>query len=403
MKKLTLIGVFIWIFLVQSCKEEPIGQYPIDNIAPHQVTNVVVQNLKGRSVLTYDLPKDDDMLCVKAVYNLPDGTEKTVVASAFVNSLVVDGFARRANPEVKLISVDRSWNESEPVKVKINPSDSPIFDIFESLHVISAFGGIKANWKNDEQRPVVVGVIYKDEDNIYKELENFYTTMTEGVGTIRGMKPEETEFGLFVRDVYKNYTDTLFIALTPWEEQALDTKLFREMPLCNRFLYSSWAPQTTSTLWDGIVFRGGSDQNLFALNAQNNPSGSWITIDFGVAAKLSRFRFWQREDFYFNLSGPKIIEIWGTDDPDVAYADACGWDDWQFLGAFESWKPSGPDPVPTNQLTSEDLARAQAGEEFEFELDIPSVRFVRFYSKKAWGGGVNMQMVELRWWGQPIK
>ena len=58
--------VLLLLTVFSGCKEEYIGQYPVDSVAPKQVSNVQVQNMKGRVVLTYTLPEEDDLLCVTA-------------------------------------------------------------------------------------------------------------------------------------------------------------------------------------------------------------------------------------------------------------------------------------------------------------------------------------------------
>src|SRR5690554_443058 len=130
-----LVLIFIHVILVlllvcsfSSCKEENIGQYPIDNIPPQKISNPVVMNKKGGATIKYDLPLDEDLLYVKAVYKLPNGEQKETLAPDFVNTLSIKVFARSAKTNVQLMSVDRSKNESEPVVVEIVPLDSPISD-----------------------------------------------------------------------------------------------------------------------------------------------------------------------------------------------------------------------------------------------------------------------------------
>ena len=39
--------VLLLLTVFSGCKEEYIGQYPVDSVAPKQVSNVQVQNMKG--------------------------------------------------------------------------------------------------------------------------------------------------------------------------------------------------------------------------------------------------------------------------------------------------------------------------------------------------------------------
>ena len=53
-----LIPLLFVLALCLSCKEDFIGQYPVDSIPPSKVLNAVVENYPGRVVITYDLPND---------------------------------------------------------------------------------------------------------------------------------------------------------------------------------------------------------------------------------------------------------------------------------------------------------------------------------------------------------
>lgn len=395
MKSITITYlVFLMIFLA-SCNEEPVGQYPVDNDPPQKISNPSVQNLKGSATIKYDLPDDPDLLYVKAVYALPNGKQKMKIVSAFINELTIEGFAKATKTTVSLFSVDRSKNESQPVTVEIEPLDSPIFDTYATLSVIASFGGLKIAWENPENKDIVVGVVYKDKDNNLVPLENFYTSVTAGAGAVRGLKAEETEFGIYIRDIFNNYTDTLFVTLTPWEESELDKSLWRGLPLCSKFTISQWGGAFTK-LWDGVTIADNTD--VWYINTTSERT--FFTIDLGVKTKLSRFRFWGRNNWYFNLHHPKEIEIWGTNDPLVANGDACSWDGWELLLTAKSEKPSGGGATSFTNLSSEDLALARSGEEFEFPLEVPNVRYVRVRTLRSWTDSNSSFMAELTFWGQ---
>lgn len=391
--KLLLLSWGVCLVFLLSCKEEYIGQYPVDSIPPQKISNPVVTNLKGGAAIKYDLPEDKDLLYVKAQYTLPNGEQKEKLASAFVNEMTIKGFAKSAKTTVRLVTIDRSQNESAPVEVEIEPLSSPIFDIYESLSVIAAFGGIKLTWDNPDKESIVVGILAKNEENSFESIENFYTTVDKGVGAIRGLESEETKFGIFIRDIYNNYTDTLFKTLTPWEESELDKKLFRGMALCSSFTLSPWGSPITK-LWDGQTIT----EEIYYVNTTT--IRIFFTMDLGVSTKLSRFKFWGRNNWYFNLHHPKEIEIWGTNDPVIANGDLCSWDGWELLLACTSEKPSGPEPLAFANLSTEDLALARGGEEFEFPLEVPSVRYIRFRTLRTWTDSNSSFMGELTFWGQ---
>ena len=404
--KTKILG-FILICLITSCKEEHIGQYAVESTPPGKITNPVVQNFKGKAQITYNLPEDKDMLYVKALYTLPSGKQKEKKSSAYVNYIVVDGFAKSGKAQVQLISVDRNYNESEPVNVEIEPDDSPIFDVYESMSAIAGFGGIKLDWENQEKADVVIGVLMKNQENIYEPLDNIYTSVAVGSGSIRGLQGENLEFGLYVRDVFDNYTDTIFTTLTPWAEAELDKSLWRAGTVCsNYFSLSQYGNTNMNILWNGVTYGTNSQATIYYLNRTTNGTDVpiFITFDLGVKAQLSRFKFWGRTEWYFNLHHPKEIEIWGTDDLTVASSDACeNWDKWTLLTTCISTKPSGEEALANAQLSTEDMALALAGEEFEFPLTIPSVQYIRFRVLRTWTNSTSMFMGEITFWGNVIE
>ncbi|MCK3683905.1 DUF5000 domain-containing lipoprotein [Maribellus sp. YY47] len=391
-----IISIAFLIFFAYSCTEEPIGQYPVDETSPQMISNPVVTNFKGGATIKYELPGDKDLLCIKAVYTLPTGEKKEKLASAYIDELTIEGFAKATKTSVSLIAVDKSRNESAPVVVEIEPLDSPIFDIYSSLSVIASFGGLKLTWENPEKNDIVVGVVAKNEEDVFVSVENFYTSVSSGLGTVRGLEAKETEFGIFIRDIYNNYTDTLFTVITPWEESELDKGLWKGMPLCSSYTLSQYGG-AISVLWNGVTLADG--YGCYYIN-RTSSDPIFFTLDLGVSAKFSRFKFWGRNEWYFNLHHPKEFEVWGTNDPNVANGGACSWDGWELLLSGTSTKPSGDDATSFANLTSEDLALAYTGEEFEFSLDVPAVRYIRFKTIRTWTDSNSSFVSELTFWGQ---
>ena len=131
----------------------------------------------------------------------------------------------------------------------------------------------------------------------------------------------------------------------------------------------------------------------------------YFTFDLGITAKLSRFRLWYRLRYAFTLHSPKEWEWYGTNNPDVAKdAQTLGWEEnpaWVKIMRCESKRPSGLNPG--DALTTEDLAYINEGEEFEFPLEIPPVRYLRFKLIKSWSDGDGINLQEVSFWGQIIK
>jgi len=393
LKNLIVLSILGLAFF--SCEEDPVGQMPIDNIAPKPITNPVVTNFSGGARIKYQLPDETDLLYVKTVFTLPNGTIQEVKTSSFSNYLEVRGFAKSTKMTIPLISVDRSRNESEPVYIEIEPEDSPIYDIRQSINVIAGFGGFKIDWVNPLNSDVVVEVMKKDDEGVYKYIETFYSSEKTANKAVRGQEPVESDFAIFVRDTYNNHTDTLLVRLTPWLEQQLEKNKFAPLPRSTKFTLHSYGNANMSVLWDGNIT---PDNNVYYIAAQI-AYPPYFAFDMGVKAKLSRFRIWTRYDYIFQLHAPKDFVLYGTNDYDVASNPDSDDSEWTELVACSSYRPSGlsSDEVPT----AEDRAYANAGEEFEFPLEAPEVRYIRFKSLISWSGTWGLFVSELTFWGSP--
>ena len=73
------------------------------------------------------------------------------------------------------------------------------------------------------------------------------------------------------------------------------------------------------------------------------------------------------------------------------------WDGWELILQCESIKPSG---LPPGQNTQEDLEHARNGEEFEFDIDVPEVRYLRFKALSTFDGTTMVHFHELTFFGQ---
>ncbi|WP_343703758.1 DUF5000 domain-containing lipoprotein [Chitinophaga sp.] len=391
MKKYLLLPLLI--ALLQACREDDqIGQYAVDKVPPGPVTGAAVENVAGGAIIRYNIPADDDLLYVKAVYQR-NGKQVEQKTSVYDNQLLVEGLGKSQTQAVTLTAYDRSGNPSSPVSVDITPLDAPIFSILETMKMQADFGGIRLNWANQLGADVIVTVITREirygvEE--YAQAANFYTKAVAGVGAVRGYSDEEREFGVYIHDRWNNVTDTVFGTFKPFFEEALDKKLFRR-----------WNPP-------GIPYSAYTTPNWYIENLWNDrieasPTGGTgfanfgleFTFDMGQMAKISRFKINQRPEptLLYNYAHPKKFELWGSPHPNVN-AD---FSTWIYLGTFESIKPSG---LPLGQLTDEDLQYAHVnGEEWNMPLDAKPVRYIRFVCKETWAQANDVQVMELSMWG----
>lgn len=401
-KKFLLILPVLICVLALSCKEELPGPLTNDSAAPPPVSNAQVENLPGAALISYSLPADPNLLYVKGEYEI-GGEKKEARASYFKNSIKVEGFGDTDEHQVVLYAVSRSEKASTPITVTIHPLAPSIIGVLNSLNVVEAFGGIHVQFQNPDEGNIVIAILLRDSAGNWQNIDNYYTSQDSGEFSTRGLQPVPQTFGIFVRDRWNNHTDTVVKVLTPIYEEELDKSNFADIrskfpvpqmpplpasgqPMQEAVDYSSKYPE--KNLWDnntGKMFH----------TKQNYDQPIWVPIDLGVKAKLSRFKIWQRPQGYsFNHGNPHKWEIWGTNDPTDPNS-------WVLLGKYTMIKPSG---LPVGINTNEDLEAATDGQDYDFPIGIPAVRYLGWKNIDCWsaiGGQTGfMHLEELTLWGQ---
>lgn len=396
--KICLISGLL-MFLFTACKEDQIGPMDEnDDTPPSPVTNASVENMPGAAQISYELPDDSDLQYVKAVYQINDGTTRETKSSQYNNSLNVVGFGDSQQYNVELYAVDRSENESEPVTVTVEPLTPPVVSVSQSLNVQEDFGGIHVAFNNENEGDIVIFVITKEDNGDWISAGDLYTSQIEGDFNIRGYEAEPRTFGVYVRDRWENYSDTLMVEAVPLFEEELDKTQFKtvHLPGDTEPYSSAWI---MSNLWDNSYSSTGWHSTTNIEEGAVLPMT--ITMDMGVKAKLSRMKTWQRfgggNGFLYEHHNLKHAEIWGSNDP----AQDGSFDGWTKLTEFESVKPSGS---PLGEITNEDVEYASAGEDATFPIDAPPVRYIRFKIIETWssapgtiGGYTNI--MEMTFWG----
>jgi hypothetical protein len=388
--KRIILTAFILAGILYACKEEPVGQQPVDSIAPGSVSNVTVENTPGGAKLTYTLPDDEDLLYVKAVYTRKAGEAVSESrTSLYKDTLKVEGFGDMQPHEVKVIAVDRSRNESDPVTVTIQPLEPEVSVIGKTLDLVADFGGVHAYWENKNRAEISVTILQENDSLMeYVPVETFYSSVAEGSGAARGMDTIPGKFGVFAQDHWGNRSEVRYFELTPIYETLFDRLKFRDasLPGDGPHYGGGWS---LPNVWDGIW---GQDQGY----SSQGGTGIWpqsVTIDMGVLGQISRVRLHQRMGNYtFAEGNPRIFEIWGCKDLDPTG----NWDSWTKLIDCESIKPSG---LPLGENTNEDTAVARDGEDFINSPQNPKVRYIRIKVIRTWAGGDNFQLTEVEVFG----
>lgn len=392
MKKYIHTLLLLTASLLWMCEAEERGQISMDTIPPAQVTSVYVENLPGGAIISYIIPEDEDLLYVKAIYHLDDGRIMEQKASAYSTKLEIVGIGKGKPQTIQLITGDRSKNESAPLKVEIQPLDSPIYDILNSITILNDFGGITLKWNNPLEADIIISVDTLDMDNKFQTSATIYTSSIVGKRSIRGLAPVERIFAVSISDPWNNTTDTVSGMYLPIYEEQLDRKKFSRWNPPGIPYMSLGGGWEIEKIWDGL---GGNTGIGYSWPTTSKMGDSW-TMNLGVTAKLSRFKIHQRMTSAQVYTGANIksFDLYGSPNANVNE----NVETWIYLGSYESFKPSG---LPHGQVSDEDIAYALAGEEYMVDISIPAVRYLRFRVNKTWGGANYMQLMEVEFFGQP--
>lgn len=384
------IIVLLGLLFMFSCKETTHGPL-VDGIgAPGQLSSIEVENLPGAARITYALPSDPGFLYVLAEYTDDQGVVHTVKSSNYKNYVLLEGFGSESEYDVTLYTVSKSEDRGEPSQAMIKPLKAPVHSTFETLSVVETFGGVGVNYQNEFGAEFIVYTLFKDDNGEWVEHDLFYSAAEENQYAVRGFTPEPVDFAFFVIDKWKNRSDTLFANLVPLYEEELDKGLWNDAALIDDFneplyspLYQLWTPGGTTYFF----------QNRNLLEKRGMPT--WVTIDFGKEYILGRMKVNQvshSNTWRFSSCTPRVFEIWGTNNPTT------DWGDWDFLGEYESIKPSGrPVGAP---LTDDDMRVNAEGEDYDLPITDKSYRYIRYKVLDTWGSVDYFCLLELTFWGQ---
>ena len=333
-----IIGLMATFFF--ACSEEERLIY-IDKNAPAPATidadSIKVENYAGGAILRYQLPNDDNLLSVKAVYETAPGVVREAKASRYADSLRLEGYARAGVYPVQLYSVGKNGKESAAVQVNVSPLSSPIYDAFETLDLNGMFGGVRGKFKNPDN--ALMSLVLSG-DTTHTGNQTYLRTFVragrepsfEFLGKMREM---ETEFSVYLKDRWGNRTDARTFTCIPFLEDEFDKGLWRkyDLPSDNTVHYTTYRFET---LWDGK----NSDWLYFYVGASIIPLPTTWTIDLGQRVRLGRMVIYQAYNFPYNpSSAPKKIELWVSDSNRPG--DDLEGGDWQLIARLESILPSG--------------------------------------------------------------
>lgn len=388
------------LLIMQACKEDTHSTINDGGETPTPVINPVVEAFPGAGKISYQLPADENLLCVKATYEAQKGIIREVKASYYTNSLIVEGFGDTLEYKINLYTVGRNNMESEPVVVTLKPQMPPIDGIYKSIteSVHETFGGIKFNVNNPTEADVRIYVSTPDSTGEWINAETFYTSAASIGLSVRGYDSIPRPFRINVKDRWDNSSETYEQTFKPWFEEKLDKTKFNQVDLPTDQNTPHLAGRTMDLIWN----EGYTNRDFITTLGYGIPQ--WFTFDLGVKARLSRIVVYNRSSgatYIYNAGAVKQWELFGSmaPNPDGSFDSS-----WIPLRnePCESFKPSG---LPVGEYTNEDIQRQIDGEEFEFDaVDVP-VRYVRWRTNEVWGGPSigHINIVEITLYGSVIE
>ncbi len=386
----------IGMVFLTTCKEEEIGQTPVDSTPPAAVENVRVEALPGGAKISYDLPKETDISYITCEYMIHN--EKKVARASIYNDFVtIEGLADIAPCDFTLYLVDHSENKSAPYTGSFTPLEPPYRSVFKTLTMEPDFGGVVIRWKNESNALIGAFLYAMGDEGDWEEYDLVYSSTTEENRSIRGYNTDERQFGVSLIDQFGNTSDTLVMTAQPLYEKLLDKSKFKDGHLAGDNTTANGG-RVISNIWDGnidVIWHTVADAGFIPPQT--------FTIDLGAESKLSRMMLWNRQDGYvFNQHNVHYFEVWGAKELSHAINDTYwttgAWkDEWTLLGDFEQIKPSG---LPLGQTNADDDAATRAGSEFIFEsANAGEVRYLRFVIKETWARTPALHIAEVSIYG----
>ena len=367
---------------------------------PVPITVKSVQNIAGGAIIKVTIPDDPNLKGVVAEYERGGQVVNTKI-SRYVDSLTVEGYADTKTHKVSLYSFNVNEERSTGVDVDINPLTPAILEVQPSI--IESFGGVKVHIQNNKSKSDLAICILRDEDlsdmgkplNQMKwvEVTTLFTASEDIYLSRRGIEPKKAIFGMYLRDHWGNMSDTTVAVLTPIVESKLDTVKvngqlyykFSDAKIPDDICVSQNSSNyPVSALWDGSGL--SSIPHFFVSQEVDGFSPTWLTIDLGNTARLSRITTLPHIGYVIYGGGAvRDYEFWGSPgekQPDGSYIKPTGKvvdktednpygfdpDVWFCLGKFTQIKPSGylSNGLP-GDITAEDSQAYNAGNDFELD------------------------------------
>lgn len=399
MRLTKLLYITLLLIIVAACKRDELNKPTVSNTKPPGlISGISVVNLNGKATLTYTLPSDNDLSYVKAVYETSPGQTREVKASYYVNTLTVDGFGDTLPHTIKLYAVNSSEVASAAVDATVEPLTPAIDLALRSLQVMPTFGGFNLSCNNPTlENLAIIPLVDSAKNGTWTQtvgMDNVYSNSPIIASAVRGQPAVERNYAFVVRDRWLNFSDTLFVTLTPIFEQLLPKSEWSNYVLpTDAEILNNGGRTDVAYIYDGD-FHPGWPRCLFTLEQAG--STQTVTLDLGKAHILSRMQvnpYKELGDNYYVRGNVKDFEIWGSNGPDL---NGSMEPSWTKLTTCHVMKPSGSAYATE---TTADRNLAFDGWQFDFPAGEIAYRYIRIRSLSNWQGSYFINIAEFTLWG----
>jgi len=362
---ISFFAMICLIMMFSSCDSD--NDTNGDTTPPEEVANVTFEPNNGGGTFFYDVPDDEDILFIKAVYTLDSEKSIYKASSFYADSLTIEGLGSVKPYEVKLVSVDRNGNESKAVIQEVTPLEPATDIVLDGLTIIPSFSSIFVSWENPQRKNMVIGVSYEVDGHtiVTKHATN---SLKDNI-LIDDLDIKPYSFTVDISDDFENVSATKeYNNITPFSDDLLDKSKFsflkdeflpdamnetwveldeqgQEVTMTRTLLRSqkeggykgvdgtenNWNAQDRSLdgfidlFWDGIIDDGVlRNKNFFSTGKSGSVPFSYY-IDLGQTVEMSRFRIWQRDwdhnktgrdqsGYAYTSENVEIFELWISDD-----------------------------------------------------------------------------------------
>ncbi len=404
--------IAILFLLIISCSEKELEPISEGSGTPDVITNVKTSAVAGGVYISYNLPKQEDVLGVKAVFELQDGKEREVISSFYQTNLTIKGYNDMEPHTAKLYAFNRARELSEPVEVTFTPLKSALQKVVESFEFITDFGGVKFIWKNEDGESLNFEFLGENADGKLEAVKVIASESKDASDFLRGYDITPHRFATVVSDHWGNVSDTLFpegYLITPLFEEQLDYSKIEILENNTLPTYSALTyPYENDVVWNIPGWASGNSsysmfdgsKDTWSHTYNGTVPGAAVTIDLHCVMKLSRLHTFQRDYNYtarvYNQGNVDEFEVWGAlEQPELNGK----WEEagWIKLGEYKTIKPSGS---PLGTITDEDLTVAANGHDFPVEITWPAVRYIRIKVNQTFGNVSNCYFAEVSFFGK---